>query len=262
MNMMAGEEFKKTFLDLLKKDEEFRLAVAGLIGLDAILNELKKLHEKSLEHDKRFEIIEKKLLEHDKRFEAIEKKLLEHDKRFEAIEKKLVEHDKRLEAIEKKLLEHDKRFEAIEKKLLEHDEKFREILEEIRKIWEKIAELNRRLSHVEDNIGALTEAMLSWFTASDLKDLLDRDEFIVSKIRNARVNEEDIDLLIVTNKRVFVVEIKVRPRHKDVGALLAKGDLVSKMYPGKRIELVLAGTRVGGEILEYAESKGIRTLIY
>jgi len=104
MNMMTKEEFKKTFLDLLKKDEEFRLAVAGLIGLEAILNELKKLHEKSLEH---------------------------------------------------------KRFEAIEKKLLEHDEKFREILEEIKRIWEKIAELNRRLSHVEDNVGALTEATLS-----------------------------------------------------------------------------------------------------
>ena len=36
---------KKEILRLLKEDEEFRYAVAGLIGLDKILNELKSLRE-------------------------------------------------------------------------------------------------------------------------------------------------------------------------------------------------------------------------
>jgi len=38
-------ELKEKILCLLREDEEFRLAVAGLIGLDAILSELKKLRE-------------------------------------------------------------------------------------------------------------------------------------------------------------------------------------------------------------------------
>ena len=61
---------KREFLKLLETDEEFRLAVAAKLGLLEILNELKKLredfnklYEKNLEHDKRFEAIEKKLEE-------------------------------------------------------------------------------------------------------------------------------------------------------------------------------------------------------
>jgi hypothetical protein len=39
------ERLKWEFLELLKSDEEFRLAVAGLLGLDTILSELKRLRE-------------------------------------------------------------------------------------------------------------------------------------------------------------------------------------------------------------------------
>jgi len=38
-------ELKKKILRLLREDEEFKLAVAGLLGFDTILNELKKLRE-------------------------------------------------------------------------------------------------------------------------------------------------------------------------------------------------------------------------
>jgi len=102
----------------LEEDEEFRYAIAGKLGileilrrLDRIEEELRKLWLKSLEHDKRFE-------EMNKRFEAIEKKLLKHDKRFEAIERRLLEYDKRFETIEKKLLEHDEKFKEMHKEVL------------------------------------------------------------------------------------------------------------------------------------------------
>jgi hypothetical protein len=38
-------ELKKKILSLLREDEEFKLAVAGLLELDTIFNELKKLRE-------------------------------------------------------------------------------------------------------------------------------------------------------------------------------------------------------------------------
>ncbi len=94
---MSIDELKAKLLELLRKDEKFRYAVAGLIGLDTILNELKKLRE---DFSRRFEVIERKLLEHDKHFKAIEKKLLEHDKRFETLEKILLEHTRSLNRIE------------------------------------------------------------------------------------------------------------------------------------------------------------------
>jgi hypothetical protein len=264
------EELKSKILELLKKDEEFRYAVAGLIGLDRILDELKKLredfnklYEKSLEHDKRFEeinrrfeAIEGKLLEHDKRFEAIEKKLLEHDKRFESIEKKLLEHDKRLEAIERKLLEHDKRFEAIEKKLLEHDKKFEELSRRLDRV-------ERRLNRVELELGALNEAFFSRSLWEDLREEIKASgEKVVMRKRNARIDDEDIDLLIVTDKKVYVVEVKIKPKHGDVGRLLAKADLVRKHYRDKKVVTILTGTMIDSEVEEYAREKGVRVYSY
>ena len=242
-------KIREIVLELIRTDEEFRLTIAGAIGLQNILEELKRIHEdirklwlKSLEHDKRFEVIERKLLEYDKRFE-------EMNKRFEAIEKKLLEHDKRFESIERKLLEHDKRFEAIERKLLEHDKRFDEI--------------NRRISRLELGLAALTESFYSKSILEDLRARASaRGEKIIGWERNARVDESDIDLLIETDKSVYVVEVKVKPKHEDVGGLLAKLDVVKKKYPGKNVVGVLAGAMIGREVKEYALRKNILVYAY
>jgi hypothetical protein len=227
-------ELKRAILELLREDEEFRLAVAGAIGLGEVLEEFRRLRSD---------------------VKALYEKMVDHDKRFEVLEKKMFEHDKRFEVIERKLLEHDRRFEAIERKLLEHDEKFRKVIEEIKM-------LNRSVAHVEDGLGALTEATLSWFVFNDIRGMLEEGERVEARIRNARVDEEVIDLLVVTDRRVFVVEVKVRPKRGDVGALVSKGDVVSRRYPGRRVELILASSRVGREVAEYARDKGVVVIAY
>jgi hypothetical protein len=83
----SDAEFKQRILELLKSDEEFRLAVAGLLGLGTIISELKKLREDFLTFVK---LQERWWEETYKRFEAIEKKLLEHDKRFDSLERRLM----------------------------------------------------------------------------------------------------------------------------------------------------------------------------
>ena len=182
MTELSINKLKKQLLELLKKDEEFRYAIAGLIGIEEVLRELRKLREdfnrrmeflerEMLEHSKRFEAIERKMLEHDKRFEemnkrfeVLERKLLEHDKRFEALERKLLEHDKRFEALERKLLEHDKRFEAIERKLLEHDKRFETIekrLEEHSRILQEHSRRIEELTRAVMNQGRALEKLAS-----------------------------------------------------------------------------------------------------
>jgi len=242
-------ELKSRILELLKKDEEFRYAVAGLIGLDRVLNELRMLRED-------FNKLYEKSLEHDKRFEAIEKKLLEHDKRFETIEKKLLEHDKRLEAIERKLLEYDKRFEAIERKLLEHDERFEELSR-------KMSNLEKRVGRVELEVGALNEAFYCRTLWEDLKEEIQGSgEKILLKRRNARVDGEEVDLLVVTDRRVYIVEAKTKPRHRDLRRLLAKAEAARRLYEGKEVVPVLVGSMIGGEVEEYALEKGVRVYQY
>ncbi len=246
---------KKRFLKALEEDEEFRYAVAGKLGLSEILQELKRIHEdirklwlKSLEHDKRFEemvkrleVLEKKLLEHDKRFE-------EMNKRFEVIEKKLLEHDKRFEEI-------NKRFEAIERKLLEHDKRF-EFIEKELKSHRRLIEHNRR------DIAALTEATISRYVYEDLREMIrELGERILVRKRNARVDNIDVDLLVETDKTVYVVEVKIQPNHHDVNSLLKKAEYVAKKY-GKQVKPVLATVWIGREVEEYAENKGVQVMTY
>ena len=80
------ESLKKKILELVKSDEEFRLALASAIGYYELFEEIKRLRKDLnnmyLEFSRRFEEI-------NKRFEAIEKKLLEHDKRFARLELEL-----------------------------------------------------------------------------------------------------------------------------------------------------------------------------
>ena len=101
--MVIDVEFKKKILSLVREDEEFRYALAGLLGLEAILFELKKLREDFLVFVKEQE---KKWEENSKRWEENEKKWEEAFKRFEAIEKTLIEHTKIFE-------EHSKRLEEL-----------------------------------------------------------------------------------------------------------------------------------------------------
>ncbi|MCE4610854.1 MAG: hypothetical protein F7B17_02660 [Desulfurococcales archaeon] len=231
-----GETLKRELLRLLREDEEFRLAVAGLVGLESILRELKSLRE---DHAKRFEAIERKLLEHDKRFEAIERKLLEHDKKFE---------------------EHSRRFEEI-------IEEIRRIQEEIKKIWSTIEELlkglrglEKRVSRLEENVGALAESMYSKFTFEMiLEEARSRGERLVLWRRNARVDDVDVDLLVETDRTAYVVEVKVRPRIADVREVKYKAERVSKAL-GKRAVPIITGTRVGRKVEEAARENGV--LVY
>jgi uncharacterized phage-like protein YoqJ len=107
---METMELKKKILKLLREDEEFRLAVAGLLGMDTILRELKKLRED---------------------FQSF---VREQEKRWEEEARRWEENNKRWE-------EAYKRFEAIEKKLLEHDEKFESVNKELKRLSKAVAEL-------------------------------------------------------------------------------------------------------------------------
>ncbi|MEL9941101.1 MAG: DUF3782 domain-containing protein, partial [Ignisphaera sp.] len=88
-----NSSLKSEFLRLLKEDEEFRYAIAGLIGFGEVLKrldrheeELKRLREDFLmfvrEQEKRWE-------ENNRRWEENNKRWEEAYKRFEAIENEL-----------------------------------------------------------------------------------------------------------------------------------------------------------------------------
>ncbi|MGQ4892380.1 MAG: hypothetical protein ACP6IP_07830, partial [Candidatus Njordarchaeia archaeon] len=87
--MSGRNTLKKKIVELIEKDEEFRMFIASKIGLLKIL-------EKMAEHDRKFNEIMEEIRD-------IKKKMAEHDRKFNEIMEEIRD-------IKKKMAEHDRKF--------------------------------------------------------------------------------------------------------------------------------------------------------
>ena len=110
---------KKEVLKLLKEDEEFRYAVAGFLGLETILNELRSLRE---DFNKYVMLEERRWEENSRRWE-------ENSKRWEESSRRWEENSKRWEENNRRWEEAYKRFEVIENELKRLREDFNRAFE-------------------------------------------------------------------------------------------------------------------------------------
>ncbi|MGC8596945.1 MAG: hypothetical protein ACP5NY_03390 [Thermocladium sp.] len=206
---LSNEE-KKRLLKAIQEDEEFRYAVAGLLGLDTILNDLRRLRE-------------------------------EFDKYIEKL-------DKYINSTTTAFSENDKKWEMNFKRWEENDKK-----------WE---EAMKRFSRIELELGASVESQYSRYVLEDLRDeVRARGETVEQRARNIDLDGVEIDLLLTTDKAAYVVEVKVRPTINDVGALLAKVDVVQRNL-NKPTVPILTGSYIGGEVEAYAKGKGVKIYRY
>jgi hypothetical protein len=101
-------------LELLKSDEEFRLAVAGLLGLDTVISELKRLREDFLtfvkEQEKGWEENNRRWEGAFKRFEAIESEIR---RLWEAVDKLREDFNKLYESVMKRMDSFERRLMAL-----------------------------------------------------------------------------------------------------------------------------------------------------
>ena len=202
------------FLRLLREDEEFRLAVAGLLGLSEILQELKKLRE-DLSRSLRLE--------------------------------------------ERRLKRHERRWREEEERWRTWYETWRKFLEDYLAFREDVL---RRLSRLEESHGAAVEAQFSRYVWEDIRDtVLASGERVVRRVRNADFDGVDVDLLVETEDRAFVVEVKTKPRVDDVGTLLVKAEIVREKL-GKPVVPVLTGALIGREVEAFARGKGVLVYSY
>ena len=166
---------------------------------------------------------------------------------------------KRLEELRQDFNEFVKRSE---KRWRQNERRWKENKKRWEEAYKRFDDIERRLSNVETTLGASVEAQFSRYVWDDLKEELKaRGEAVIRRARNAKVDNVDIDLLVETDSRVYVVEVKIRPRVEDVGALLAKADVV-KSALGKEVVPILTGAWIGDEVEKYARGKGVLVYSY
>jgi len=198
-------QLKAAFLKLLKEDEEFRYAVAGLIGMEEILRrldrhegelvkiweELARLREdmnKRFEHyDQLFAEVFKRFEKYDQLFAEILKKLEQHDQLFAEILKRLDRHEELFAEIFKRFEHYDQLFAEVFKRLDRHEEELVRLREDMNKGFQRydqlFAEVFKRLDRHEERIGRVEEELVR------LREDMNRG-FAQHEERIGRVEEE------------------------------------------------------------------------
>jgi len=250
---LLSEEEKLRLLKTIESDVEFRYAIAGALGISAILDELRRLRE---DFNKRFEEVNKRLEEHGKI-------LAEHSKRLEEQGKRLEEHSKRLEELTKALEEQGRRLEEFGRRLEEQGRRLEENsrrLEELTKVVGElkvgVGSLGRRLGRdLEKTILKLYERFLAerGVEAERVEKFVYRDVDGRFYRRGARI---EVDVYL-HDKAMYLIEVKSYADHEDIEWFYEKAHIVEKILGKKANKLIVVAVDVDKSALERAEELGV-----
>jgi len=233
---LSNEE-KKRLLKAIQEDEEFRYAVAGLLGLDAILNDLRKLRE---EFNKYIEKLDNYInntttafSENDRKWEENFRRWAENDKRWE-------ENDRKWEMVFAQLKTLDSRVTALE---------------------QSMDSMNRRISAIGARWGILSESAFRRGMRAILRDVLG-----IRRVSKLKLEDEegivyghpsiiDVDIA-VRNGEHLLIEIKANANRSDVAEIKRVGDLYEKLK-GTKPRLIIIAAYTGPGTKELAEKLGV-----
>ena len=241
---VMGLDLRRELLKLLREDEEFRLAVAGLLGLDEILRELRRLRED-------FNIFVK---EQARRWEGNERRWEEADKRFEAILGEL-----------KSLREELKALRGDHNRLRED---FNTFVKEQARRWEEADKrfkwLISALAEIRESLGGAFE----YYTANVVKAILVERGFQCDVRVNVVIPVEgfrEVDILCFDPLVVGEVTISLRTveeAEQEINKLLSSVNAVEK-FTGRRVYLkVLAVESVPTNVVEYLRRRAKELDVY
>jgi hypothetical protein len=218
-------ELKKRVIELLREDEEFRLAVAGLLNLNTILLELKKLRE---DFNRLVELEEKRWEENRLRWEENNKRWEENNKRWE-------EARKRFEAIEVELARLSKAVAEVEVVLGSIGRRWGRDLEKA------VLEIYR---HALEERG-IEPGKVEKFVYVDSEGKYYK--------KGARV---EVDVY-VHDERLYLIEVKSHAEYEDVEWFHDVSKIVEKVLGREADKLILVAVHIDEEALKRARELGM-----
>jgi len=242
--MMELGELKTKILALLKTDEEFRYAVAGMIGYDEILKRLQK-------HDEKFEEIVSILNRH-------EEILARHEEKFKEILAQLKEIRESQSRLENRVNSLDNRVDSLEK---------------------RVNSLDKRVGSLEERVDSLASAMIAGFAELSKFAGITFEEFVRKfltaslqksgqiprgvELTRKVIDDEEIDIFL--EDPLIVGEVTAHAdTPQEVDKLLKKAELAKTRYakePRKILVILTAKREVAQEIQRKAKEKNIELII-
>jgi len=159
---------KAELLRLLREDEEFRLAVMGLLGYVDIKSSVDKLVEAVKEQTRQIEELAKIVKTHEERLAKLEERLERLEDRLSRVEAalekltKIVEsHEERLAKLEERLAGVEERLAGVEERLERLEKTVEELAKIVKAHEERLAGVEERLERLEKTVEELVRAVRS-----------------------------------------------------------------------------------------------------
>ena len=259
-------ELKHRLLKLLKEDEEFRYAVAGLIGLEEVLKRLE-------EHDRKFNEILERLDRHEaelaKLREDMNKGFERHDRELARLREEMMKgferYDRELARLREDMNRGFERYDQESAKLREdmmmgferYDRELTRLREDMNKGFEL---LRRHIDALGARWGLLAEEAFREGLKGIVRELGLEVERWVAYDREGLVyghpSTVEVDVAIKDGQLVLV-EISSHVRPSDLAAFKRKADFYARETGRKPDRLIMITPFAEEEALRMAEEMGI-----
>jgi len=246
------DQLKAAILRLLKEDEEFRYAVAGLIGLEEILKRLDR-HEEELvkiweELARLREDMNKGFQRHDQLFAEIFKRFEHYDQLFAEVFKRLDRHEEELVRLREDM---NKRFE-------QHEEELARLRADMNRGFDR---LQRRLDALGARWGVMSEAAFREGLRGVVEEELGlKVERWTTYDEEGKVfgfsSEVEVDVAVKDGK-VILIEITSHARASDVVLFKRKAELYAEKEGRRPDRLVIITPYAEEDAKKVAERLGV-----
>ncbi len=152
---------KAELLRLLREDEEFRLAVMGLLGYVDIKSSVDKLVEAVKEQTRQIEELAKIVKTHEERLAKLEGRLERLEDRLSRVEAALEKLTKIVESHEERLAKLEERLAGVEERLERLEKTVEELAKIVKAHEERLAGVEERLERLERAVEELVRAVRS-----------------------------------------------------------------------------------------------------
>lgn len=244
---MSLNEFKQKILTLLREDEEFRYAVAGLIGLTEILRELRELRRAVHEQGEILRTLQEAVVRHEKTIQSLQEVILRHEKIIQSLQETIVRHERAILSLQ----------EAV-KSLAEAVARQGRAIESLQ---ESVRDLSRTVAAIGRRYGVVTEEAFREAIKYLIEDLLKtykvtRWTYLDSEgVVHGAPSIIEIDVLIRDYEHILV-EYKAYADRGDVAELHRIGILYEKILKIKPRLLIVAAS-ISRRAYELAKNLGI-----
>ena len=280
---------KAKIIKLLKEDEEFRYAVAGMLGYRELLRRMdentgaiRSLQEQVAELQAEVREMQKQVLENVEATRGLQRQVAEHSEVIKSLQEQVAELQAEVRELQKQVFEHSRAIRSLQEQVVELQAEVRELQRQvaentgaIRSLQEQVARHGQLIEGLQrelaKNTRALTALGARWGLIAEeafregmrgvveeiLGGVVERWEcFDEAGEVYSHPSRVEVDL-VIRNGRHVLVEVKSSVSSGDVSELWRIGRLYERKT-GIRPELVIVSPYIDRRAREAARKMGVR----